>query len=326
MRFELFNRSKFRDGSAPGDDVSLVIPGVVYGVFDGATDARGTVVDGIAAGRLAALTVASDTASLALAGELSTLSAEAIIDRLSRAMKRRTAPIPDLSIPPSTTIALAVDQQDEWRFLLLGDTGLRLNRQEVHQSGKRIDAVSTAARVAVFHELTPRLEDMDEVERATRRCILLGFENAIAEGLLSERQAQEIITGTAEATGLGDEPDLVSAFLMGGIRIQFRYGNTTGTPLSFDTLNGTTPQLRQWTDFVRPKSAVRSIEIFSDGYPSLPDEPTVSAWEDAFAAVEAADPYKIGEYASVKGSTRTEFFDDRTILILEEGAERSGMV
>ena len=64
MRTEVFNRSKYRDGSEPGDDVPLVVPGVIHGVFDGATDPRGTRLNGMAAGRFAALVVASEMQGL----------------------------------------------------------------------------------------------------------------------------------------------------------------------------------------------------------------------------------------------------------------------
>ena len=65
MRIELLNQSKYRHGGRPGDDVPLVMPGMVFGVFDGATDARGTMIGGMAAGRLAALTVSAEMAALA---------------------------------------------------------------------------------------------------------------------------------------------------------------------------------------------------------------------------------------------------------------------
>ena len=38
MHFELKSQSKYRDGVRLGDDVPLIVPGEVYGVFDGATD------------------------------------------------------------------------------------------------------------------------------------------------------------------------------------------------------------------------------------------------------------------------------------------------
>ena len=39
MNFDLFSRSKYRVNDKSGDDVALVLPGVCFGVLDGATDA-----------------------------------------------------------------------------------------------------------------------------------------------------------------------------------------------------------------------------------------------------------------------------------------------
>lgn len=315
MRLEVFNRSKYRDGSAPGDDVPLVVPGVVYGVFDGATDPRGTVVAGVAAGRLAATIVASEMAAMAFDPVFRTLPGRDIIDRLSAVLKERTDPL-NLVIPPSTTLAVALDCGATWRFMLLGDSGIRLNGVEVHHREKVIDHVSTAARVAVFKELCAQNADLDEVEVLTRRGIFLGFDNAISEGILSAARAQTIVDEAIDATGLSDAADLVSGFLMGGIQTQHGFGNATGNPLCFETMNGTTPKLRELQDFERAKADITSVEIFTDGYPYLPNEATAAAWEGAFQAAEEQDFHKTGRFATVKGSNCTEFFDDRSVIIL----------
>ena len=52
MQIEATSISKYRSGQRLGDDVILIIPGCVYAVFDGATDARDTVIDGTPAGWL----------------------------------------------------------------------------------------------------------------------------------------------------------------------------------------------------------------------------------------------------------------------------------
>ena len=317
MRIELINQSKYRDGTRIGDDVPLVFPGRVFGVFDGATDPRGTMVEGIGAGRLAALTVARDIADLSACPDLPNLPGDEIVASLSRGLAARTGPL-DLPIPPSTTLAVALDFGDRWRFVLLGDTGIRLNGTEVLRREKIIDDVSTAARVAVFNLLRARAEDPDMAERATRRAILLGLDRAVDEAVLTRAVADDIVAGAISANGMDHCADTVAAFLGGGLQTQFRYGNSTGSPLCFDTMNGTTPQLGHIVDEVRPKAEVRSIEIFSDGYPDLPAMVSTAGWETAFHDAERTDFHKIGRFATVKGSTSDEFFDDRTVLILSD--------
>lgn len=316
MRIESFNRSKYRDGSDPGDDVHLVIPGLVYGVFDGATDPRGTRVDGIAAGRLAALTAASTIAALAQDARVAQMPGREIVEHLATALRHQNEGL-DLFIPPSTTAVVLLDLGKDWRFLLFGDSGLRMNATEVFRSEKLIDRVSTFARVAVFKLLASRHDEKDEVEMSTRAAIFLGFEQATARGLMTAEEAGEIIEATARATGLTGHEALVGRFLSGGIQIQHQFGNSHGNPLCFETLNGSASALNDLLDFTRPKSEVSSIELYSDGYASLPDAATVAAWEAAFARAEEEDFHRVGPFATVKGSTEAEFFDDRTVVIVE---------
>jgi hypothetical protein len=317
MRIELLNQSKYRHGSRPGDDVPLVIPGVVFGVFDGATDARGTVVDGIAAGRLAALTVSAEMAAIAAQPDRRHLPGDALIARLSEALVSR-AGARDLPIPPSTTVAVVLDCGADWRFLLLGDSGVRLNGTEVLRREKLIDRVSTLARVMLFEHFSERQDDPDAVEQAARRGILLGLDLAVAEGVLDAAGADAIIEAVIVGIGLQEEGDTVAEFLRGGIQTQHRFGNATGSRLCFDTMNGTRPLLGELIDTTRPKAAVDSIEIFSDGYPDLPGAVSAAAWEHAFHEAERTDFHKTGPFATVKGSTSAEFFDDRTVLVLSD--------
>jgi hypothetical protein len=315
MKIEILNVSKFHTPGRVGDDVPVVLPGVLYGVFDGATDPRGTMVGDIGAGRLAALAVAAAASQLAMTPANRRLAGTEIIAHLSAALADATAPL-NLPIPPSTTVAMALDCDDHWRFLALGDTGIRLNGTELVRHEKLIDAVSTTARVAVFRLLAGSTPATDATERAARRSILMGFDTAVTEGVLDACDAGRIIRETTSALGLADHGDLVAAFLSGGIKTQYRLSNDPDGPLGFDTLNGTLPRRGELVEFSRPKTEVRSIEIFSDGYPSIPPEVSAAAWESAFHQAEHEDPHKIGRFATVKGSTRDEVFDDRTVVVL----------
>lgn len=315
IQLELFNRSKYRDGSAPGDDVPLVVPDVVYGVFDGATDPLGTVINGTAAGRLAAMTVAVEMATIARDPRRRRASGAEIIAQLSSALKCCTDPL-GLHVPPSTTIAVALDCGETWRFLLLGDSGLRLNGTEIYHRHKTIDHVSTVARVALFNIFKSQNDDLDAVEAMSRRGIFLGLRTAVCDGVLSLSRADAIIDEAIAATKLQTEADTVRRFLMGGIQTQFEFGNTSDSLLGFETMNGTQITGRELQDFERPKTDVTHVELYTDGYPSTPADVSVAAWEENFQAAERSDFHKIGQFATVKGSTSTEFYDDRSVLIL----------
>lgn len=315
MRLEVINQSKYKHSLRPGDDVPLILPGAVYGVFDGATDARGTRIDGVGAGRFAAEIVARAMARLAGDAEARSWPAKRIVEQMSEALAERTAPL-RLPIPPSTTMAVVLDCGNDWRFLLLGDSGVRLNGTEILRREKLIDTVSTLGRVAVFRDLAERIASPDEVEAAAREAILLGFDHAVDTGIMPRDRIDAIIADVIKQTGLEAHATLVRDFLSGGIQVQFHFGNAEGNPLCFDTLNGSRPLLGETIDLVRPKAGLTSIEIFSDGYVAMPTDPSVAAWELAFEAAEAEDFHKLDRHAGVKGSTSSEFFDDRTVIVM----------
>jgi hypothetical protein len=99
--------------------------------------------------------------------------------------------------------------------------------------------------------------------------------------------------------------------------MQYRFANEVGNSLCYDVLADGTPQIGDWVDVWRPKEDVQTIEVFSDGYAKLPDNPTVAAWEAAFEETDRQDFHRISEYATVKGGTENEFFDDRTVVIIQ---------
>lgn len=212
---------------------------------------------------------------------------------------------------------MALDCGENWRFLAVGDTGIRLNGTEVLRYEKPIDGISTHARVSVFKTLARTDRTPDETEMATRRAIMLGLDQAVEEGVLTRQRADEIIDSTVRTLGLDRHRGLVERFLRGGIKTQHEFGNDPEGPLGFDTLNGTLPRRGELLDITRPKSGVRSIEIFTDGYPDIPAAVSVEAWEAAFAKAEAEDVHKIGAFATVKGSTAAEYFDDRTVIVVD---------
>ncbi|WP_245820733.1 hypothetical protein [Flavimaricola marinus] len=261
------------------------------------------------------MTVAAEMTAIALDPVARTATGDQIIARLSSALKARTGPL-DLPIPPSTTIAVALDCGRTWRFLLLGDSAVRLNGTEVHHKEKIIDHVSTVARVALFNTFIGQINDLDKAEAMSRRTIFLGLDMAIADGVITPAHAAEIVEEAIEATQLHAFADLVKTFLMGGIQTQFGFGSAVGNPLCFDTMNGTIPRGGELQYFEREKTDITSIELYTDGYPCCPTDISVEAWEATFHAAEATDFHKTKQFATVKGSTSTEFYDDRSVVIL----------
>ena len=284
------------------------------GVFDGASDPHGTVINNEPAGLVASRNVAEICTAYFLNAENRYLSKSEIMTELSAKFSSRLDKV-DFKVRPSTTVAIILDNGDDYRLLILGDTKIRVNANQVFETNKRIDDVSTCARVMVYEVLAKKIANPDAVEALARRTIFAGLKTAIAENIVTESQANDIVKETIAKTNFGATPEAISEFLMGGIQVQQGYSNNIKHPLGFTSMNGDMPILDEILDHKISKSSVTSLEIFTDGYFALPVEPSVKAWEDMHRDVEREDFSKTKQFATVKGSTSDEFSDDRTVLI-----------
>ncbi|KAB1115052.1 protein phosphatase 2C domain-containing protein [Neorhizobium galegae] len=311
MNIEAFSHSKYKNGAKPGDDIILIEPDTLLAVFDGATDPTGAFYKGESSGRIAARSAAQCTARLAASGKLVSASSREIFQALSDSV-RDAAIECHIAHPPSTTAAIVVSAGDHFRLLALGDTGIRINGETIYQHHKVIDTISTAARIAVYGILSGRVDDSDEAEMATRKVIFDGLDAAVETGSLAAEEASIAIAAAVAAAETATE--IAAKFLKGGIRTQFHYANST-QPLGYASINGNNIIGDGMTDVLLHKSDVASIEIFSDGYVSIPASGIkLGDWEKEFERVEAVDFHKTGAFPAVKGSTSVESCDDRTIL------------
>lgn len=314
MQTEVFCCSKYKQSKKLGDDTFIYIPNVVMGVFDGASDPLGTIIDNEPAGLVASRNVANICANYFLTTENRAKPKQNIMSEISNEFSKQLNKI-DFKVRPSTTLAIILDLGDEYRLLILGDTKIRINGNQVIETNKRIDDVSAHARVMVFNILASRMDNLDAVEASTRRVIFTGLQAAIAENILSQSETSNIVNETILKTGFSETPDEITQFLMGGIQVQQGYSNNSDHPLGFASMNGYSPIMSDILDQKFKKSDVTSFEIYSDGYFALPVETNIKAWEQTHARVEAEDFHKTGQYATVKGSTSDEYSDDRTIFI-----------
>ena len=95
---------------------------------------------------------------------------------------------------------------------------------------------------------------------------------------------------------------------------QYGYCNRAGHSLGYAVLDGTHTQGPDVLSLSRPNTEVLSVELFTDGYMSCPVGSSVCDWADEFFRVEAEDFHQCGIFAGIKGSTSTQFSDDRTVL------------
>lgn len=313
MNIASFSQSKYKNAATPGDDVAIILPGRVTAVFDGATDPTGANYDGLSSGRIAALAAANAVAEMSIKGTLQGCEAATLFQTISDILRCEAKRI-NASHPPSTTLAIVADLGDSFRLLLAGDSGVRLNGTRVLQHSKLIDKVSTSARIHVFKQLFALLGEGDAAEAKTRATIFSGLHAAVKAGIMTMPEAENVVAAAAVTSGLQNDMDAVEDFLMGGIRAQPHYANRLGHVLGYASINGGQVAGEGLVDLTLAKDTITSLEIFSDGYLSLPTGVDVSDWEAEFARVEAADFHKLDEFPSVKGSTSNEFSDDRTVV------------
>ena len=315
MNFDLFSRSKYRANDKSGDDVALVLPGVCFGVLDGATDAEGRDLNGIPYGRAASMVASQVLAEILLPYRNREKDAEKLLADLCTSYERAFENY-DLNQLPATTVAMAIDCGDNWRFLSLGDSGIRINGSRVLKHEKLLDSISTEVRVSIFKTLAEKFDDPDEHELMTRQAIFLGLAEAQSRGLLSEDVVEMLIEETIDNLKLSGISEVVRVFLLLGIRHQNRFSNSDENILCYDIVSSRKPILGQWVEEFIPKREVKTIEIFSDGYASYPEDVSIVAWEKEFSRCDEVDFHRIDEFAAVKGGTSSEFFDDRTVVVV----------
>ncbi len=311
MKISSLTLPKYRDLSAPGDDISLILPGLI-GVFDGATSA---LIAGESPGRIAAAAAASAVAGLTTSGEIFDMETGAICEAIRERMARNSCHIPS-EINLATTMAAVAFDKSELRLMVIGDSGIRVNGNQVYCHLKKIDDVSTEARIAAFNILSGKYEGTDEIEMLTRRVAFMGLEQARTDGILSLQEADQVLA-TLDGAGIAQaDRKTVEGYLLAGLKNQKSIANRNDVPLGYSVLNRDLIMHDDIIDVRLPRDEVRTLEIFSDGYFSMPeDEITIAAWEREFTAAEDRDFSKTSEFKSIKGSTSREFADDRSLIV-----------
>ncbi len=317
MNIESFSASKYRDLSQPGDDVLVVLPQCLYAVFDGATDTAGVMVQGESPGRLAARLAALAMVRHATEPDHEPASAQALMLAMNQSIASGLAAAGAGPVRAGTTAAIVEEAGDCLHFLIVGDSGIRINGTELLLMHKDIDLIYTTGRVAVFRHLQARGWVGYALEQQTRQLVFKGLGQADPALLAVSEVAQLLALAQAacaprlQPDAIAQVPQLLLAGIAGG---QYGYCNRTDHSLGYAVLDGTHTQGSDVLSLSRRKSEVHSIELFTDGYMSCPTGTSVPDWEAEFFRVEAEDFHKCGAFAGVKGSTSTQFSDDRSVL------------
>jgi len=219
------------------------------------------------------------------------------------------------------TLTLALDLGDVYRFVLVGDSGMRLNGSETVVDDAGLDRVTAVLRQQAYRMIADEGGDLALQRRISRLCSFYGVGELHAEmsplldaarlGALRER-CLDAAAALFPSAPTSDIRHLVDH----GISGQTRFQNNLSSPFSYAVLDGFSVPMGLVRVLDRPRDGIRSIELYTDGYFKAGATPELAAWEAAFDEVEREDPEKTGRYPSVKGSSDRMRTDDRTLVIV----------
>ncbi len=329
MRIEAFSEGKNLDDPDANEDALLVLPGRGYAVIDGVTDITGRVYDGMRTGRLASRLVQRAAADFLTDPAARACRPESLVERVSAALREAYAELgvlEEVRFDPhlrfGATLTLAADLGSAFRFILIGDSGLRLNGTELVIVDTGLDLVTAALRQEAYRSVAEAGGDLDAQRRVSRICSFYGASKLHSEMLplldparLAELRARSLARCRARFPQIPS--DDLEWLLDHGVSGQTRFQNNTASPLSYAVLDGFDVPMPLVQVFDRPRGSISTIELFTDGYFKPAAAAELSAWERSFAEVERLDPEKIGAFPSVKGTSGRIRTDDRTVVIVD---------
>lgn len=325
MRIEAFSEGKNLDDPEANEDQFLVLPGRGYAVIDGVTDRTGHRYNGRLAGYIASRSVQQAVSRFLVDNE--SIEPDRLIDALSAGIRAAYERNQALEIARENrarrfgaTLALAAHQGDTMRFVLIGDSGLRLNGEEVWINDTGLDLVTSSLRQEAYRLVAEAGGSTADKVRVGRACVWHGATRLHPDQKpwLDETSLKTLYARALERsrTRFPAVPESdIRLLLDGGVMTgQTQFQNNTNSPLSYAVLDGFEVERSLVRVIDRPLSSIRSLELFSDGYFKPGATPDVASWEAAFEEVERDDPEKIERYPSVKGTVGRIRADDRTIV------------
>ena len=197
------------------------------------------------------------------------------------------------------TLTLAAEGDGFWRFVLIGDSGLRLNGSELWRNDTGLDRATASLRQEAYRLVASKGGTPDDQARIGRACAFHGAARVhsdmrpwLDDALLSELRAACLASCRRQfpAVPLGDIERLIDGGILAG---QGDFQNNTVSPLSYAVLDGFETPMALVRVIDRERSTVGSIELFTDGYFAVAETPSAAAWEASFREIERSDPDKI---------------------------------
>jgi hypothetical protein len=326
MLIEAFTEAK--DPSAPhiNEDRLMILPGRAYAVIDGVTDRLGTRYDGMLSGQYAAVTVQRALEHMLSAPDaphdpitiIRTLTASIASAYRAHGVAEKVKS--DWNLRISAALALVLVGSETMDVILVGDSGVRINGERILRVEKDLDLITSILRQQAWPIIGQKVSNREKQEQVSRSVTWHGTRqplDAVADTLDASDMAlieSRAIAANMEALPHVPRADIENLVRGGIVNAQGGYQNNASLQLGYPCLDGfEVPQ--HMIEIQRlPRSEVRTIEIYSDGYFKPGDGFGVASWEKAFAEAERDDPAKVLLYPSPKGSAASLWADDRTYL------------
>jgi hypothetical protein len=314
------------------EDSMVIMPDLGYAVIDGVTDRNGTRYDGMLSGQFASRTVKKALENFLLGRNdperpsLHYHGPESLIAYLRAAIRRGyeqndalAAAEANWKIRAGCTLMIAFQDGDYLQIVSVGDSGIRINGSEVVQPLKPLDDVTAILRREAWRFFEAEGRSLKDCDRMSGVLTWQGTRNQIAGSDTADLTVLRVVEERSLAacrSHLPTVPDweLLDLIHNGIAHGQGNFQNVTDRVLGYGGLDGFELPSKYIVARRYPISEIDTIELFSDGYFELGAEFGTASWEEAFQRVEKEDPYKIGKYMSVKGTTDVQLTDDRTYL------------
>lgn len=329
VHIEAFTCGKSFARPQDNEDAVVVLPQLGYAVIDGVTDRSGRRFGELRAGRYASGLVARSLTHRLLDARRDPLGlpggAGALVEHLSGVLRDGYAEhgcldeaATSIAFRGGCTLALAAAEGRELHLLAVGDSGIRIRlkggESRLHMESKPLDLVTALLRRETWRLCEELGIDRDERDAIVEQATWAGL-SAPPRGLGEAGDRLEArVTEACEAALPGIDRGEIRELVSAGISGQRRFANRDDRDLAYGVMDGFPVPDRHVFTATYPLDEVATIELFSDGYFTQPEDFGIAAWEAGFRQVEREDPDKIGAYPSTKGSGGTNWTDDRTYL------------
>ena len=333
MLIEAFSQGKKFGRPEANEDSFVAIPGAGFAVIDGVTDRNGTRYAGMLSGQFASRIVKRATERFLieqqapkLPGSPGWTGPRAFIDSLTSALHAAyeqegalSAVEADWKVRAGCTIVAALQIGDRLEIVAVGDSGIRVNGDDLLWVLKPLDDVTAILRREAWRFFEAKGLPAQRADELAGFLTWRGTQHQVAPNETADPAVIAEIEGRALAACKTHLPDAPEAELMRLIQHGIEHGqgefqNVTDKVLGYGGLDGFHVPDRYIEHRSYALADIHTLELFSDGYFEPGKGFGVAHWEESFRAVEAADPHKIDRYISTKGTTAAALTDDRTYL------------